>query len=158
VLLELGKMLGFNAKRPPPIQVKHLNAGFTLLEAVVASALLAYGLAGAVRLSVATLNATQLSRHVDVASGLAQDLTECWGVQTPTCLRMFEASTPLYPLPSHPDLAFVLTWQERNIPVAGMPPTHLQELRIAVTWPEDKQPMQMEWRHRRARTPLWVGR
>jgi hypothetical protein len=124
----------------------------------MASGLLAFGLAGAMRLSVATLNASQLSRHVDVASGLAQDLTECWGVQTAACQRMFQAKDMLYPIATHPDLAFVRTWQVLSIPMADMPPAHLQELRIAVTWQEDQRSMQIEWRHRRASTPLWVGR
>jgi hypothetical protein len=59
---------------------------------------------------------------------------------------------------SHPELAFVRTWQVRSISVADMPPAHLQELRIAVTWQEGNQAIQIEWRHRRASTPLWVGR
>jgi prepilin-type N-terminal cleavage/methylation domain-containing protein len=157
-LLGLGKMQGIDVKLLPLTQSKHANAGFTLLEALVASALLAFGLAGAARLSVTTLNATELSRHVDVASGLAQDMTECWGVQTPSCRHMYQTNAPLYPLLSHPELAFVRTWQVRSISVADMPPAHLQELRIAVTWQEDRQAMQIEWQHRRASTPLWVGR
>jgi hypothetical protein len=55
-------------------------------------------------------------------------------------------------------LAFERTWQVLSIPIADMPPAHLQELRIVVTWQEDLQAMQIEWRHRRASTPLWVGR
>ena len=70
-------MRGTDAKLPARIQTRPVHVGFTVLEAVMASAMLAFGLAGAVRFSVATLNASQLSRHVDVASGLAQDLTEC---------------------------------------------------------------------------------
>jgi hypothetical protein len=151
-------MRGTDAKLPPRIQARQAHAGFTVLEAVMASAMLAFGLAGAIRFSVATLNASQLSRHVDVASGLAQDLTECWGVQTPTCQHLFQSKDLLYPIATHPDLAFVRTWQVISIPMDDMPPAHLQELRIAVTWQEDQQTMLIEWRHRRASTPLWVGR
>ena len=151
-------MRGTDAKLPARIQTRPVHVGFTVLEAVMASAMLAFGLAGAVRFSVATLNASQLSRHVDVASGLAQDLTECWGVQTPTCQHLFQSKDLLYPIATHPDLAFVRTWQVISIPIADMPPAHLQELRIAVTWHEDQQAMRIEWRHRRASTPLWVGR
>ena len=150
-------MQGTDRKPPPLFQARQAHAGFTVLEAVVASAMLAFGLAGAMRLSVATFNASQLSRHVDVASGLAQDLTECWGVQTPTCQHMFQTKDLLYPIATHPDLAFVRTWQVISIPMADMPPAHLQELRIAVTWQEERQGMQIEWRHRLASTPLWVG-
>lgn len=151
-------MLGTDTKLPSCIHARQVHAGFTVLEAVLASAMLAFGLAGAMRLSVATLNASQLSRHVDVASGLAQDLAECWGVQTPSCQHMFQSKDLLYPLAAHPDLAFARTWQVLSIPMADMPPAHLQELRIAVTWQEAQQAMQIEWRQRRASTPLWVGR
>lgn len=134
-----------------------INAGFTVLEAVLASALLALGLAGAMRLSVATLAASQLSRHVDVASGLAQDLAECWGLQTPRCQGLFHQSGAVYPVSTDLSLAFVRTWQVRSFPVSGMPLAHLQELRISVSWQEASGNAQMQWLYRRASTPLWVG-
>jgi hypothetical protein len=134
-----------------------IHAGFTVLEAVVASALLAFGLAGAMRLSVAAVAAAQLSRHVDVASGLAQDLAECWGLQTPLCQGLFSQSGALYPVSTDPSLAFVRTWQVRSVPVPGMPLAQLQELRISVSWQEPTGSTQITWLLRRANTPLWVG-
>lgn len=135
-----------------------IHGGFTVLEAMVASALLAFGLAGAMRLSMITLAATQISRHVDVASGLAQDLAECWGLQTPSCQSMFQTGDTHYPIDTDPHLGFVRTWQVRNVPVAGMPAMHLQELQIAVSWLEGPLPQRIDWQHRRASTPMWVGR
>lgn len=133
-------------------------AGFTVLEAVVASALLAFGLAGAMRLSLASLAATQVSRHVDVASGLAQDLTECWGLQSPRCQSLFTQSGTLHPVSTDPALAFVRSWQVISLPVVGMSSDALQELQISVSWQEPTGTQQLQWRHRRASTPLWVSR
>jgi hypothetical protein len=134
------------------------TAGFTVLEAVVASALLAFGLAGAMRLSLASLATSQVSRHIDVASGLAQDLAECWGLQSPRCQSLFTQSGTLHPVSTDPALEFVRTWQVINLPVAGMSSDALQELRISVFWQEPTGTRHLQWHHRRASTPLWVSR
>ena len=49
------------------------SQGFTVLEAVLASAVLAMSLAGSVRLSSASLTATQAHRNLDLASGLGDE-------------------------------------------------------------------------------------
>ena len=133
------------------------DKGFTLLEALVVSALLAVGLSGAMRFSLATIAATQANRNLDMASGLAQDLAECWGVQTLQCHDMFLQTSPLHPVSVDPDMGFVRTWLVRSIPLEGMPPEHLQELQISVSWQEGKSRPQIQWRQRRANTPLWAG-
>jgi prepilin-type N-terminal cleavage/methylation domain-containing protein len=133
------------------------DKGFTLLEALVVSAVLAFGLSGAMRLSLASLAATQANRNLDMASGLAQDLAECWGVQTPRCQGMFLLTNPLHPVSTDPQLSFVRTWVIRSIDVDGMPPEYLQELNISVTWQEGKNKPEIQWRHRRANIPLWSG-
>jgi hypothetical protein len=133
------------------------ESGFTVLEALVTSALLAFGLAGAMRLSVTSMAAMQLSRHVDVASGLAQDLAECWHVQTPSCLTLFQHSGAVFPLSTDPGLGFERTWTIHNIPIPNMPPQHLQEIRITVAWQEAGQSTQIDWLARQASTPPWVG-
>jgi hypothetical protein len=132
--------------------------GFTVLETLVASALLAFGLAGAMRVSSTSLAAMQLNRHMDVASGLAQDLAECWEVQTPFCMSLFQQSAWLFPISTDPTLGFARTWQVQDIPIPNMPPQHLQEIRIAVTWQEAGQVTKIEWLARHASTPLWAGR
>lgn len=134
-----------------------IDKGFTLLEALVVSALLAFGLSGAMRFSLATIAATQANRNLDMASGLAQDLAECWGVQTLQCQDMFFLISPLHPVSVDPDMGFVRTWLVRSIPVEGMAPEHLQELQISVSWQEGKSRHQIQWRQRRANTPLWAG-
>jgi len=133
------------------------ESGFTVLEALVTSALLAFGLAGAMRLSTTSMAAAQLSRHVDVASGLAQDLAECWHVQTPSCLTLFQHSGAVFPLSTDPGLGFERTWTLQNISIPNMPPQHLQEIRITVTWQEAGQSTQVVWLARQASTPHWVG-
>ncbi len=138
-------------------KMRATDRGFTLLEALVASALLAFGLSGAVRLSLASLAATQANRNLDMASALAQDLVECWGVQTPQCQNMFIQNNPIYPFSTDPDLPFNRTWQVRSIPVQGMPPEHLQELQLSVSWQEGNQHPEIQWRQRRANTPMWDG-
>jgi Tfp pilus assembly protein PilV len=55
-----------------------LQQGFTVLEALTASALLALGLTSAIQLSTLSFSANQASQNLDLASGLAQDLAECW--------------------------------------------------------------------------------
>ncbi len=124
----------------------------------MASALLALGLSGAMRLGMASLAATQLSRHVDVASGLAQDLAECWGLQSPRCQILFTHSDTVHPVSTDASLEFVRTWQVLSIPVPGRPAEQLQELQIAVSWQEGADTHRIQWHQRRASTPLWVGR
>ena len=132
--------------------------GFTLLEALLSSALLAFGLAGAMRLSASGLAATQSSRYLDVASGLAQDLAECWEVQTAGCQNMLLQQGVVFPLSNDPAMGFERTWQISNIAMPGMPAQHLQEIRIQVSWQVAGQSTQIEWLARHAATPLWVGR
>lgn len=134
-----------------------LIRGFSLFEAMVACALLALGMAAAVRLSMITLSASQSIRNLDVASALAQDLGECWAVQTSLCLQQFENVTGIAPFPNDPQLVWKRTWQETTVNLQGAPPGSLKELKIKVTWPEGDQTLELLWVKRRASTPTWVG-
>lgn len=131
--------------------------GFSLFEAMVACALLALGMAAAVRLSMITLSASQSIRNLDVASALAQDLGECWAVQTSLCLQQFENVTGIAPFSNDPQLVWKRTWQETTVNLQGAPPGSLKELKIKVTWPEGDQTLELLWVKRRASTPTWVG-
>lgn len=134
-----------------------LIRGFSLFEAMVACALLALGMAAAVRLSMITLSASQSIRNLDVASALAQDLGECWAVQTSLCLQQFENVTGIAPFSNDPQLVWTRTWQESTVNLQGAPPGSLKELKIKVTWPEGDQTLELLWVKRRASTPTWVG-
>lgn len=134
-----------------------LIMGFSLFEVMVACALLALGMAAAVRLSMITLSASQSIRNLDVASALAQDLGECWSVQTSLCLQQFENVTGIAPFSNDPQLVWKRTWQETTVNLQGAPPGSLKELKIKVTWPEGDQTLELLWVKRRASTPNWVG-
>jgi Tfp pilus assembly protein PilV len=68
------------------------QAAFTVLEALFASATLALGLLGSFQLSTASMAANQSQRNLDFASGLAQDLAECWQVPNDFCISQFQSS------------------------------------------------------------------
>jgi prepilin-type N-terminal cleavage/methylation domain-containing protein len=135
----------------------NVTRGFTMIEALLASALLAIGLAASVRLSMASMQATQSSQNLDTASAMAQDLSECWGVQTPLCVQQFESTSAVAELPNGVAARFSRTWTETDIAVQGAPLGSLKELRIKVTWIQDDQTAQSVWVKRRAQTPSWVG-
>lgn len=143
-----------NLKNSLPTNV---TRGFTMIEALLASALLAIGLAASFRLSMASMQATQSSQNLDTASAMAQDLSECWGVQTPICVRQFESDSARTELPNGVGARFSRTWTETDIVVQGAPPGSLKELRINISWIQDDQTAQWVWVKRRAQTPSWVG-
>jgi hypothetical protein len=136
---------------------QNLFSGFTVLEAVMASGLLALGLAGSVRLSAVNLAATQASQRLDLASGLAQDLAECWGVQTATCIQAFSSSADLSPLSTDPGFHLQRTWQVTHLLANGPSMASLEELRIQVSWLDGLNSSELVWIKRRASTPTWVG-
>lgn len=132
-------------------------SGFSMLEALLASALMAIGLAASVRLSMVSWHAIQANKYQDIASALAQDLGECWGVQIPSCVQLFENNPSRVSLPNDPNAYFSSTWQETNIAVSGAPLASLKELRITVTWLHEGETAERVWVRRRASTPSWVG-
>jgi len=140
-----------------PLCQQNFSSGFTVLEAVIASGLLALGLAGAVRLSAVSLTATQANQRLDLASALAQDLAECWGVQTATCIEAFSSSADLSPLSSDPGFHLQRTWQVNTLLVNGPSTGNLQELRIQISWLDGLNSSELVWIKRRASTPAWVG-
>jgi Tfp pilus assembly protein PilV len=135
----------------------HSTQGFSMIEAMVACALMALGLAASVRLSMITLSAAQSVRNLDMASALAQDLGECWGVQTPLCLDQFKSTASFAPFSNDPSPTWTRTWQETDISILGAPSGPLKELTIKVTWPEGDRSSELVWVKRRASTPTWVG-
>ena len=135
----------------------HSIQGFSMIEAMVACALMALGLAASVRLSMITLSAAQSVRNLDMASALAQDLGECWGVQTPLCLAQFKSTASFSPFSNDPSPSWTRTWQETDISILGAPSGQLKELSIKVKWPEGDGTSELIWVKRRASTPTWVG-
>jgi hypothetical protein len=140
-----------------PNSVTPPTSGFSVIEAMLASSLMALGLAASVRLSMVSLSANQAIQNLDRASALAQNLGECWGVQTPVCLQQFESTSELRPLSNPTPNTWRLTWEVSDVLISGAPSGSLQELRIKITWPEGDQMAELVWVKRRASTPSWVG-
>ena len=128
-----------------------------MLEAWLACALMAMGLAASVRLSMVSWHAIQSNKYHDMASAVAQDLGECWGLQTPTCVELFKTNPSIASLPNDTNAYLSSSWQETNISVLGAPLGSLKELRIKVTWLQDGETTERVWIRRRASTPAWVG-
>jgi hypothetical protein len=140
-----------------PRSVNPPTSGFSVIEAMLASSLMALGLAASVRLSMVSLSANQSIQNLDRASALAQNLGECWGVQTPLCLQKFESASELPPLSTPTQTTWRLNWEVSDVLISGAPSGSLQELRIKITWPEGGQMAELVWVKRRASTPSWVG-
>ena len=159
------------AMRATALKTQHRPTGFTVLEAVVASAILTLGLSAALQLSTEIFSASQASRHLEIASALAQDLAECWQIQTPQCLAQFTNSGPLTASSSEESQTFIRTWSVSSValtspevassPTIVLPPaeTSLQELNIEVRWTSSvtgRQSQLGNWQVRRASTPVWT--
>ena len=153
------------------LKKNHLPNGFTVMEAVVASAILTLGLSAALQLSTEIISASQASRHLEIASALAQDLAECWQIQTPRCLAQFSNSSPLTASSLDESQTFIRTWSVSSLalalpdvassPTIVLPPAEasLQELNIEVRWTSSvtgRQSQLGNWQVRRASTPVWT--
>lgn len=154
--LEECRVLGmtFNRLQPkgPP--------GFTVLEALFASAILALGLSGAVQLSRASMAANQTQQSLDLASGLAQDLAECWQVPSAFCNTQFQSSNNASVLTNEAGIQFQRSWKITALSTQGANPNLLQSLQISVKWSSPDLPNsthELNWQIRRAATPAWVG-
>ena len=138
----------------------HSQFGFTVLEAVFASAVLALGLFGSFQLSMASMAANQSQRNFDIASGLAQDLAECWQVPSGFCASQFQNLQNTGALSTEDGIQFERNWNITAISTQGTDPRLLQNLHISVKWPsQDKLygSTELRWQIRRASTPNWVG-
>ena len=134
--------------------------GFTVLEALFASAVLALGLFGSFQLSLASMSANQSQRSLDLASGLAQDLAECWQVPSVFCISQFQNLQNTGALSSEAGIQFERRWDITAVSTQGSDPNLLQNLNISVAWPsQDKLngKTELRWQIRRASTPHWVG-
>jgi len=142
----------------------HLKArsqfGFTVLEALFASAVLALGLFGSFQLSLASMSANQSQRNLDLASGLAQDLAECWQVPSAFCTVQFQNLQNTGALSTEAGIQFERRWNTTAISTQGSDPNLLQNLNISVKWPGQDKPNdsnELRWQIRRASTPHWIG-
>jgi hypothetical protein len=144
--------------------------GFTVLEAVFASAILAIGLSGVFQLSAASMAANLAQRNLVFASGLAQNLAECWQVNTTICLSQFQTSQQADALSNEAGVQFERSWLITNISSSSSSssssstpsqnPQLLQNLQISVKWPHQVKlgsSVELHWQIRRASTPTWVG-
>ena len=134
--------------------------GFTVLEALFASAVLSLGLFGSFQLSMASMAANQSQRNLDIASGLAQDLAECWQVQSAFCTAQFQNFQNTGALSTEAGIQFERRWNSTAISTQGSDPRLLENLHILVKWPsQDKinSTSELSWQIRRASTPNWVG-
>ena len=134
--------------------------GFTVLEALFASAVLALGLFGSFQLSLASMSANQSQRSLDLASGLAQDLAECWQVPSAFCIAQFQNLQNTDALSTEAGIQFERSWDITAVSTQGSDPNLLQNLNISVAWPsQDKLngKTELRWQIRRASTPHWVG-
>lgn len=159
------------ALKATALKKHHLPTGFTVMEAVVASAILTWGLSAALQLSTAIFSVSLASRQLEIASAFAQDLAECWQIQTPRCLAQFSNSGPLTASSLDESQTFIRTWSVSSVAltspeVAPSPsfvlPTaeaSLQELNIEVRWTSSftgRQSQLGNWQFRRASTPVWT--
>lgn len=159
------------AMKATALKKHQLPTGFTVMEAVIASAILTLGLSAALQLSTEIFSANQASRHLEIASALAQDLAECWQVQTPQCLAQFSNSGPLTASSSDESQTFIRTWSVSSLALAlpdvtSSPPmvlptveASLQELKIEISWTSSitgRQSKLSAWQVRRASTPVWT--
>jgi Tfp pilus assembly protein PilV len=139
---------------------KHSQSGFTVLEALFASVILALGLFGSFQLSTASMAAHQSQRNLDLASGLAQDLAECWQVPSAYCISQFPSSQNSSALSTEAGIQFQRSWNTTVISTQGPDPMLLQNLKILVKWPSQdtsNSTSELSWQIRRASTPAWVG-
>jgi Tfp pilus assembly protein PilV len=138
----------------------HSQSGFTVLEVVFASAVFALGLLGSFQLSMASIAANQSQRNLDIASGLAQDLAECWQVPSTFCASQFQSSYNSNALFTEAGIQFERNWNITAISTQGTDPRLLQNLYISVKWPSHDKlngSTELRWQIRRASTPHWVG-
>ena len=145
---------------PFNLSEKHSLGGFTVLEALFASAILALGLFGSAQLSTASMAANQFQRNLDIASGLAQDLAECWQVPSVLCIAQFQNLQNTDALSTEAGIQFERRWDITAVSTQGSDPNLLQNLNISVAWPsQDKlnDKTELRWQIRRASTPHWVG-
>jgi Tfp pilus assembly protein PilV len=111
-----------------------------MIEALIASALLAVGLAGAARLASSTLLAGHESRHQHLALGMAQDILECWGVPSAHCQSWFPTLLTAADGSSSLDaqgMRFARSWRISTLwpsPYSFEALPGLQELSVRVQW------------------------
>ena len=94
------------------------------------------------------------------ASGLAQNLAECWQVNTTICISLLQASQQADTLSNEAGVQFERSWLITSISTPSKDPQLLQNLQISVKWPhQDKtdRSVELHWHIRRASTPTWVG-
>jgi hypothetical protein len=106
------------------------------------------------------MSANQSQRNLDLASGLAQDLAECWQVPSAFCTAQFQNLQNTGALSTEAGIQFERRWNTTAISTQGSDSNLLQILNISVKWPNPDNlngNTELRWQIRRASTPHWVG-
>jgi hypothetical protein len=109
---------------------------------------------------MASMAANQTQQNLDLASGLAQDLAECWQVPSAFCNNQFQNSHNAIVLTNEAGVQFQRSWNTTALSTQGANPNLLQSLQISVQWSSPDLPnsaKELSWQIRRATTPAWVG-
>lgn len=129
---------------------KPTQTGMVMIEALVASAILGVGMAGAVQLTTQGLHTAIDTRQRLLAHGLAMDAMECHQAQRPDCPMNDQTTTQTSNFSRRVELT----------PRAGL---SLIDITITVQWPSAARadsagtPSQLVLRSSRAAVPIWVG-
>ena len=119
------------------------QSGMALLEAVVATGLLALGLLGASRLTLRALDAALQTRSQEQAQSLAREALACALARTPPC--------PAAQSVTHDGTTYVIQLQQT--PLAP----YLTEISVRVAWRGSSGPQELVRYTRRSELPGWLG-
>ena len=119
------------------------QSGLALVEALVASALLALGLLGASRLTLRALDAALQTRQQEQAQALAHEALDC--------ARAGAAPCPAAESVTHQGVRYSV--QIQTTPLGQ----HLSEVSVRVDWATGSAPRQLVWRTRVSTLPDWLG-
>lgn len=132
--------------RPQP------QSGMSLIEALMASAVLGIGMMGATQLTLQAFQAAQDTRQRGVAQSLAQEAMDCASVNRNTC-----------PLAS--DVTIDGVRYTRQVQINPRGNGGLFDVKVTVDWPTSlttsasasRAEVTMEWHSSYAQIPTWVG-
>lgn len=109
----------------------HNTRGFTLIEALIAAAVLGLGMLGVSQLAMHSLHASASSHQQATALGLAQSAVECWRSGPVLCPASAAWSTGSQGVNSSTRQGTVYSVSATVTPTAYTP---LQALQVTVTW------------------------
>ena len=119
------------------------QSGMALVEALVASALLAVGLLGASRLTLRAIDAALQTRQQEQAQALAREALDCAqaGIQPCQAAERVTRQGVSYRV------------QMQTTPLGQ----HLSEVSVRVEWPGANALQQIQWHTRVSTLPDWLG-